>query len=166
MQQLKVWYHSLKPRERMVFIGGVVFVALVGIYLLALAPFYKSIDDAAERVARKEGDVAWMRSVLGEVQMLNAARPQNMMMSSDESLVLLIDRAARECGLSQALTGQTPNGDQGIRVRLESASFDSVVTCIGRLEQGHGVRIESAQFDRTNKPGLVNASLVFNRAPG
>lgn len=165
MQQIKTWFNALKPRERLIFVGGATLVVLVAIYLLALAPFYKSISAANQRVERKQGDLAWMRSVMGEVQMLNANQP-NMAVPSDESLVVLIDRAARECGLSEALTGQTPNGDQGIRVRLESAAFDSVVTCMGNLERGHGVRIETAQFDRTAKPGLVNASLVFNRAPG
>lgn len=165
MQQIKTWFDALKPRERLIFVGGAALVVLVAIYVLALAPFYKSISDANQRVERKQGDLAWMRSVIGEVQMLNANQP-NMAVATDESLVVLIDRAARECGLSEALTGQTPNGDQGIRVRLESAAFDSVVTCMGNLERGHGVRIETAQFDRTAKPGLVNASLVFNRAPG
>lgn len=165
MQQIKNWFNALKPRERLIFVGGAALVVLVAIYTLALAPFYKSISNAGQRVERKQGDLAWMRSVVGEVQMLGASQP-NVMVASDESLVVLIDRAARECGLSEALTGQTPNGDQGIRVRLESASFDSVVTCMGNLERGHGVRIETAQFDRTAKPGLVNASLVFNRAPG
>ena len=165
MQQIKTWFIALKPRERLIFVVGAALVVLVAIYTLALAPFYKSISDASQRVERKEGDLAWMRSVVGEVQMLSASQP-NVAVATDESLVVLIDRAARECGLSEALTGQTPNGDQGIRVRLESAAFDSVVTCMGNLERGHGVRIETAQFDRTAKPGLVNASLVFARAPG
>lgn len=165
MQQLNSWFRSLKPRERAILLGGSALVVLVAIYTLALVPFYKSLGAAEDRVARKQGDLAWMRSVAPEVQMLGASQPANFMVA-DESLVLLIDRAARECGLSQSLTGQTPNGDQGIRVRLESAAFDSVVTCMGNLERGHGVRIDNAQFDRTAKPGLVNASLVFNRVPG
>lgn len=165
MQQVKLWFNALAPRERLLFVGGGILVVLVGIYTLALAPFYKSIDAASQRVERKRGDLAWMRSVLGEVQMLAANRP-DVSMAGDESLVVLVDRSARECGLSEALTGQTPNGDQGIRVQLESAAFDSVVTCMGNLERGHGVRIESAQFNRTAKPGLVNASLVLNRVPG
>jgi general secretion pathway protein M len=79
---------------------------------------------------------------------------------------VLIDRTARECGLGTALTGQTPNGETGIRVRLESAAFDVLVKCLGQLQQVHAVTIESATFDRTAKPGLVNANLVLNRAAG
>jgi general secretion pathway protein M len=165
MQKLKDWYSSLQARERaMVAIGGVL-VLLVAIYLLALAPFYAAVNSRAERVARKEGDLAWMRSVGGEVMALNV-NSQTPVAPTNESLVVLIDRTARECGLGAALTGQTPNGDNGIRVRLEQAEFDKLVVCLGSLQQAHAVNIESANIDRTAKPGFVNASLVLTRPGG
>ena len=104
-----------------------------------------------------------MRSVAGEVQTLGANQPMDMG-PAGESLVVLIDRTARECGLGTSLTGQTPNGETGIRVRLEAAAFDVLVKCLGNLQRAHSVSIESATIDRTGQPGLVNASLVLNRA--
>lgn len=165
MQKLKDWLYSLKQRERMLVAGGAVLIVLVAIYTLALGPFYSAVSSRAERVAKKEGDVAWMRSVAGELQALNASSPAAAA-PTGESLVVLIDRAARECGLSSALTGQTPNGETGIRVRLESAEFDKLMVCLGTLQQAHAVDIESATIDRTAKPGLVNASLVLTRPGG
>ena len=105
-----------------------------------------------------------MRSVGGEVMALNVSG--QAVAPSNESLVVLIDRAARECGLGSALTGQTPSGDNGIRVRLEQAEFDKLVVCLGSLQQAHSVTIESANIDRTGKPGFVNASLVLTRLGG
>ena len=165
MQKIKLWFYALKPRERIITVVGGALVVLAAIYTLGLAPFYSSINAQAERVARKQGDLAWIRSVAGELQVLGANQPPPVE-ASNESLVVLIDRTARECGLGESLTGQTPNGDSGIRVRLEGAAFDVLVTCIGNLERVHAVHIETAQFDRTAKPGLINASLVFNRAAG
>jgi general secretion pathway protein M len=161
MQQLKDWFYSLKPRERIIVVGGGVLVLLVAIYLLGLAPFYKSLSARSERVVHKEADLAWMRSVAEELQVLGANQP--VAGPADESLVVLIDRSARECGLGSSLTGQTPNGETGIRVRLESAAFDVLITCLGNLQRTHSVSVESATFDRTAKPGVVNASLVLNR---
>jgi general secretion pathway protein M len=163
MQKLKDWFYSLKPRERIIIAAGGALVTLVALYILALAPFYTAVSARAERVAAKEGDLAWMRSVAGEMAALSASAPAPAT-PSGESLVVLIDRAARECGLASALTGQTPNGATGIRVRLESAEFDKLLVCLANLQQVHAVSIESATIDRTAKPGLVNASLVLNRA--
>jgi type II secretory pathway component PulM len=160
VQKLKDWFQALQPRERIMVSSGAVLVVLAVIFV-GLSPFYKSVRVLSERVERKQGDLAWIRSVTPELQALG----QNVTASpSDESLVVLIDRTARECGLGTSLTGQTPNGVNGIRVRLESAAFDVLVKCLGTLQQVHAVSIESASFDRTPKPGLVNANLVLNRA--
>lgn len=164
MQKLKDWFFSLQTRERVMVGAGAVLVALVLIYMFALAPLYSAVAARGERVARKEGDLAWMRNVAGEMMALSANAPATAAAPGNESLVVLIDRAARECGLSGALTGQTPTGDQGIRVRLESAEFDKLMVCLGNLQQVHAVGIESATIDRAARPGLVNASLVLQRA--
>lgn len=165
MQKLKDWFFSLQPRERMLVLIGGVAVLIVAIYVLALGPFYAAVNARAERVAKKEGDLAWMRSVGGEVMALNASSP-TAPAPSNESLVVLIDRSARECGLGSALTGQTPSGDNGIRVRLEQAEFDKLIVCLGGLQQAHSVTIRSANIDRTAKPGFVNASLELTRPGG
>jgi general secretion pathway protein M len=165
MQKLKDWFFSLQPRERALVAGGGGLLLLVAIYMLGLAPFYSAVAASAQRVEKKQGDLAWMRSVGGEVMALNASAP-SAVGPTGESLVVLIDRAARECGLGAALTGQTPSGENGIRVRLEDAEFDKVVVCLGSLQQAHSVSIESATIDRTAKPGFVNASLVLTRPGG
>lgn len=165
MQRLKNWFFGLQPRERWI-VGAGGALAVVIIVYMALTPFYRAVDARAERVAQKQADLAWMRSVAGDVIALSRDAGPITMAPSGESLVVVIDRAARECGLGSALTGQTPNGANGIRVRLERAEFDKLVLCLANLQQAHAVSIESATIDRTSEPGLVNASLVLNRAPG
>lgn len=162
MQKLKDRFNALQPRERIIVIGGAILVLVTALYVLGLAPLYTAVGEQAKRVEQKEGDLAWMRSVAGEVAMLSASAPSQPG-PSNESLVVLIDRAARECGLGASLTGQTPNGENGIRVRLESAEFDKIMLCLGTLQQVHAVDVESATIDRTGKPGLVNANLVLTR---
>jgi general secretion pathway protein M len=164
MQKLKDWFYGRQPRERLIIASGVVLLLLTIVFLFGLAPFYNAVGTRAERVAKKESDLAWMRSIAGEVISLGGSSP--MRAQTGESLVVIVDRAARECGLSSALTGQTPTGDSGIRVRLEQAEFDKIVVCLANLQQMYAVSIESGTFDRAGKPGLVNASLVLNRAGG
>src|SRR4030095_7009495 len=78
-----------------------------------------------------------------------------------ESLVVLVDRTAREGGLRGAPRAQSPNGEAGLRLRLEAAAFDTLVEWLGQLQQRHGVHIEGANFDATGNPGLVNASVTL-----
>jgi general secretion pathway protein M len=165
MQQLKNWFYALQPRERMVLGVGAI-VALGIVIFTALVPFYASVNARAQRVAQKEADLAYMRSVGGDVMALSRDAGPMAMVQTGESLVVVVDRAARDCGLGAALTGQTPNGADGIRVRLERAEFDKLVVCLTSLQQGHAIAIESATIDRTSEPGFVNANLVLQRAAG
>jgi general secretion pathway protein M len=166
MQKLNQWFAGLNPRERLIVLVGGVLVLLTAIYVLVLGPFYSATAARAERVERKRADLAWMRTVAPEVQALGATIPVSAG-PSDESLVVLVDRTAREAGLGTALTGQTPQGQSGIRVRMEGAAFDLIVTWLGNLQATQAISVESAQFDRTGTPGQVNASIVLNRsAPG
>ncbi|AMN46980.1 hypothetical protein ACG33_07695 [Steroidobacter denitrificans] len=163
LQQLKDRFHSLQAREQL-FIGvGVVLAVLLALYTLALAPFHDAVKSRSERVVRKEADLAWMRGIGPEMLALNAGAPAAEHAATD-SLVVLVDRTARECGLGTALTGQTPDGETGIRVRLEAAEFDTLVACLGDLQQRYAINVESATIDRSGNPGYVNASLVLTRA--
>jgi len=165
MSMLQARFQALNARERAFVAGGAALVVLALIYFLVLAPFYAAVDARARRVAEKESDLAWLQGSIAEVQALAASRPQ-LSAPSGESLVVLVDRTAREAGLGNSLTGQTPSGNSGIRVRLELASFDSVVQWLGGLQQQHGVEIETATIDRAGAAGVVNATITLVRAGG
>ncbi|MET0656904.1 MAG: type II secretion system protein M [Steroidobacteraceae bacterium] len=160
---LKQKFAALSTRERVIVIGGAVLVVIVAIYMLALSPFYRALDARAERLERKQVDLSWMHSVAPELQSSGGAMPAAAA-PTGESLVVLVDRTAREGNLASALTGQTPTGNGGIRVRFENANFDTLVLWMGSLVQRHGVYIDQATLDRGEKPGLVNASFVLTRA--
>jgi len=163
MNRLSLWLQSLQERERLlVYIAGGLSAVLL-VYLAIFAPFNKIISTRSARVERKQDDLAWLLSTAPTVRMLAASQPG---VASGESLVVLIDRTARQAGLASALTGQTPNGEHGMRVRLEAASFDALVGWLASLQQQYGVNVESAAIDRTDKTGTVNASLVLTRAAG
>ncbi len=156
---VQVWFKSLEQRERGLVATAATLLAIVLVYFAMLAPFNKAIDSRAARVERKQQDLAWMRGVSPMLRSL----AMSQLGGGGESLVVLIDRTSRQAGLASALTAQTPNGEHGMRVRLEGANFDSVIVWLSSLQQQFGVSVESASIDRTDKSGLVNASLVLTR---
>ncbi|HLN48257.1 MAG TPA: type II secretion system protein GspM, partial [Steroidobacteraceae bacterium] len=66
----------------------------------------------------------------------------------------------RETGLGNALRDTQPSGN-GVRVQLEAAPFDTLITWIASLDQRYGLAIESITIDRADKPGVVNANITF-----
>jgi len=153
------WLDNLSARERnLVYVaGGMLAVALL--YLVVVMPFQVSGKKTTARVQQKSADLAWMQASAPQAMAAAGAAQQ----SGGESLVVLVARTAREAGLGEALRDQSPDGDAGLRLRLEAASFDMLVTWLGSLQQQYGVTIESANIDAA-APGLVNATLSLKQA--
>ena len=159
---MKDWYLGLESRERlMVAVGGVV-VLLALVWGLLINPVYSASAAAERRIETKRETLVFLRSAAAELAGaadLPAARPD----LAGQSLVVIIDRSARQAGLGAALTNNQPIGEDGIRVRLESASFEAVARWLAAIDQGSGLSIESASFDRAPEPGRVNASLTLRQ---
>ena len=156
-EALLAWYQRLATREQRVVLIGAVLAAIL-VLLAILTPLHRTATALQKRIATKQADLAWMRSV---APALAAAGPLTAPAATQESLVVLVDRTARESGLAQALTGSQPSGDGGLRVQLEKAPFNALLTWIARLGEQSGVRVEAASIDAVAEPGLVNAGVVL-----
>jgi general secretion pathway protein M len=153
------WLDSLSARERnLVYVAGGL-LAIAAVYLVLVMPFQVSGKKMAARVEQKSADLAWMQASAPQA-MAAAGIAQS---AGGESLVVLVARTAREAGLGDALRDQSPDGNSGLRLRIEAASFDTLMTWLASLQQRYGVTIDSATIDAA-APGLVNATLSLKQA--
>ena len=154
------WLAALSARERNLVYAAAALLVVAVLYLVLVLPFQTSGKRMTARVEKKSADLAWIRQNASQAM---AAAGVAQARGGGESLVVLVDRTAREAGLSGSLRDQSPNGDSSLRLRLEAASFDTLRTWLASLQQQYGVSIESAQIDAA-APGLVNASLNLTQA--
>ena len=155
---LRAWYAGLQQREqRMVTIGGVAVAVLI-LVLGILMPLQSAVSGAVKRNETRRADLAWMQANAPELRALGGQLPPD----TGEAPVVLVDRVAREAGLGSALRGTQPNAT-GVRVQLEAAPFDTLVTWLATLDERYGLAIESITVDRAPVPGVVNASITFTQ---
>jgi general secretion pathway protein M len=154
--KLKAWYANLQERERrVVLIGSVALAALILVGGILL-PIESAVSSAEKRAASRRNDLAWMHVNAPELASGGAA----LVNDTGEAPVVVVDRVGREAGLGAALRGTQPSGT-GVRVQLEAAPFDTLVTWIATLEQRYGLSIDSITVDRAARPGVVNANITF-----
>jgi len=159
---VKDWFLGLESRERLFVAAGAVAIVVAVVWGLVLSPLYGASAAAASRIEAKRGTLTFIRGAAAELAgaaNLPDARPD----LAGQSLVVIVDRSARQAGLGAALTNNQPIGDDGIRVRLENASFEAVARWLGAVDASSGLAIESASFDRAPDPGRVNASLTLRQ---
>ncbi|MDB6083907.1 MAG: hypothetical protein JWN43_1788 [Gammaproteobacteria bacterium] len=156
MNRLKAWYSGLQPRERRVV--GIGAVALCALILLGgiLLPLESAVSTAVKTKETRRQDLAWIRMNAPEIQ----AGGGSAAADTGEAPVVLVDRIGREAGLGNALRGTQPSG-AGVRVQLEAAPFDTLITWLAALDERYGLAIESISVDRAPLTGLVNANITF-----
>jgi type II secretory pathway component PulM len=157
------WFENLAPRERLFVSVGAIAAVLMMFWALVLYPLGASTKQRAARIAGKQADLEWMLSAAAELKASGGVTAG--VGDPDQSLVVVIDRSARQLGLGQSLTRNQPVGEDGIRVRLESAPFDALARWLGQLQGSYGLALDSASIERGNVEGTVTASLIL-RQPG
>lgn len=165
MNQLRQWLDGLAPRERNLVYLAAAVLGIAIVYLAVVLPVTSSAKQRAVRIETKRNDLDWMRQVAPQVA---AAAAVGVGSAGNESLVVLVDRTAREAGIGAAVRDQSPAGQNGLQLRLEGASFDTLVAWLASLQQQYGVRVDAAMIGSANDPGLVNASLTLahGKPPG
>jgi general secretion pathway protein M len=149
-------FAALSARERRMVLVGAVAAVLIVVFGILL-PLDRSVAHAQQRLAKKHADLAWMQGVAPEIA---ASAPPPA--ASGESLLVIVDRSARESGLAKSLAGSEPGGPGILSVRLEKAPFDALVAWLARLAQQNGVSVDSATVEKAGAPGVVNAAIVLH----
>jgi general secretion pathway protein M len=157
MNKLRTWYAGLQQREQRVVAIGAIALGLIIVIGGILMPLQSAVSSAVKGTDTRREDLAWMRVNAPEVRTLGGDLPAD----TGEAPVVLVDRVGREAGLASALRGTQPNTTGGVRVQLEAAPFDTVITWLDTLDRRYGLAIESITVDRTPTPGMVNASISF-----
>jgi general secretion pathway protein M len=157
IERLVQYLQRLAPRERRILLAGAVAAGLL-IIVATVLPLQRSVAAVEQRVERKRDDLQWLRSMAPQLAGLQGSAPPPLR----ESLVVVVDRSARESGLAKSLVGSQPSGDGGLNVRLDQTPFDTLIVWLSQLRERYGVRVDSATIDAGKGSGNVTATLVLH----
>ncbi|MEW8508545.1 MAG: type II secretion system protein GspM [Candidatus Thiodiazotropha sp.] len=162
---MKEWWQSKTPQEHMAMIVGAVAVLLLLVYLLMWRPFSQALEKKALLVESQKITLSWMQDNLDLVTSLRSEQSSRGA-SSNEALLTLVDRTAKQIQLRQQIQRIKPQGDNAVQLWIEEAAFDRIMRWLGQLTRSHAIVIDSLTVDRQEKQGLVNARLVLQREGG
>ena len=155
------WWTQLAPRERILVAVCGVFVAGALIWTMGIQPLYKGSAKLADQVVEKESQLANLQELASQISP-GGDSTTSATASTNESIVVVIDKTTRSRSLAAYLKRNQPEGTNGVRLRFEGAPFDALVQWIGELNKGYGMSMVSASFDEAGA-GRVNCSIVLNR---
>ncbi len=163
---MKSWWLEKTPREQMALVIATAALLLFLIYLLAWQPFVEAVEQKRQQARSQQITLDWMEQNLGEIQRLRNLRRATGATQSNEALLTLVDRTAKQSQLRQQIQRIKPQGDDSVQLWVEQAAFDTLLKWLAELSVQHGIQIESINIDRQDLPGIVNARLVLQREGG
>jgi len=154
---LTVWYEKQASRDQRILRYGAMIAGLM-LLALILIPLQNNLGRTRSQLQQQRADLEWMSK---QAPTLVAAGPGTPVAANAgrESLAVLIDRSARESGLTKAYTGTQATGGGAMRVQFTNADFNLLLGLLHRLSTQQGLRIEDASFTSSGSPGLVNVSV-------
>lgn len=156
---LQHWLNQREPREQVAIRVLAVALALTFLVLLVWQPLIASHADAKAQFARNSQLYAWIEDNSQAVRGAAQRTPKTRADSGD--WIAQLSRSASAAGLE--LRGFSPEGDQAVRIQLESQPFAELVNWLQQLEAEQDIRVTQAEFSATNASGLVNLRATLKR---
>ena len=162
---MKRWWLTKTPREQLALTLAAAALLLFLIYLLAWQPFSQAIEQKRLLVKSQLATLNWMQDNLPEIQRLRGINSSKRQ-ATNEALLTLVDRTAKQRQLRQQIQRIKPQGDKTVQLWIEQVAFDTLLMWLGELTDRHGIQIDTLNIDRQELPGVVNARLVLQRGGG
>jgi len=144
----------------MVSIAAVV-VALALVYAVAWGPLASSVARLQQSVEEQQALKQWMQQAAAEVNQLRGAAGAS---DDHRSLLAVVDQTSKQSQLGPAVKRIEPDGQELVRVSLEQASFDDMMSWLGSLQRSFGVSVADVSIDRQAASGRVNARITLKRS--
>jgi general secretion pathway protein M len=158
------WWRQLAERERRLLAITaavvVVFVCWLGIW----RPLDRMHQDTSTQLERQRAEIQWMRAAAQEVARLKSGKPLNVRDRGNQSLLALAEQTARQAGLGSAFRRGEPAATDQVRIWLEGADFDALISWLDKLESERGVSVLDSDLERTAIAGQVSARLLLTES--
>ena len=159
MNNVRTYLDGLNPRERRMLIGGSIIFVIFLAYQLIWAPIANSVTSMQDKVNKQQQDLLWMQQAADEVKQLrggNSSRP-----ARSGSLLGSIEKTARDSKLGDSIRKVQPEGQSGVRMWLDGAAFDDVLTWLDGLQYTQGIMVSDISIERLSEQGRVNVRLLL-----
>jgi general secretion pathway protein M len=162
---MKAWFMQLATRERRIVLSGLALLIIILIYLLAWEPFVNHRQQLRQTVKEQQALVEWMQQASAEAEQLRAVNGDAAGRLPDgQSLLAVVDQAAKNSGLGAAMKRVEPEGQDTARVWFEQARFDELMTWLDGMQRNFGVGVVSIVLERQEQSGLINARVTLQGA--
>jgi len=161
---MKEKWQQLSVREKRLVIITAVVVLITLVYFMVWEPLQDGIQTSRVRIKAQNATLLEMRDQAVEAKQLIAAQRQAGTNVGGSSLLVIIERTAQQKNIKSRLQKVQPEGQDGVRVWVENASFDSLIDWLALLENRNTIYVSEIIIERQKEPGRINSRILLRVA--
>ena len=159
---MKAWFLTLTQRERNMVQAAGAIVIIFTLYFVILEPISSSYEKNKKNVNTALETIEWMKTAAQEIKQLSGGKELASRPQGKQFLLSTIDRSARKSGLASVMKRVQPEGESGVRVWFENASFDELIKWLATIESEYGLIVNEINVEQAESTGLVNVRVFLD----
>ena len=158
---LRKQYEMLSPRDRLALKVMAVALALVVLIFGMMKPAYEFKKNAEAEYLANQKLLALVNENKRALSALvsKSGSPSARTLNSQQLVSSVTNLAKKQ---KVALKRFEPSGEDKLKVWVDDASFDQVITWLARLKSSLGVKVEQISIDKDDDPGKVSARMTLS----
>ena len=157
IESLKLRWQSLPSRDQMALKLMLLILVPAILYAGVIVPIQNHSQEAESLLTKRLELNQWLQRFGPEAKA--KARSSGKTTSGNTNLSSTVNRVARSSGITIQRFENDRKG--GLRVWLESVSFDQFAGMLISLEQKHGITAEQLTIEKEKTPGTVSVRGVL-----
>lgn len=153
------WYESQTPRDQLIVKCVALFVVLVILYLSTWAPAKSYMDDGVRALESRKDLLALVQENRTTLKRMAQSSASSAPTLDSQQLVSSVTNLAKRSGLS--LKRFEPSGENQVKVWVDEASFDKLVSWLGALKKSLNVSVDQISLEVEDEPGRISARLTL-----
>lgn len=148
------WYSGLASRDQLLVKALSILIVIALLFVWVFQPSFVAKDKANQRF---ESEISFHNKLKENAFLFTSGKAVSGS-TSGGSILSIVNNSAK--AKSIVLKRFEPEGQNGLRVWLDRANFNSVIDWLEILESQKGISIDQISIDKVS-PGLVNLRAVL-----
>lgn len=164
LDEIKFHFQALSARDQKLAIATAVLLLCTLFYVGVWEPLHQDLERQQQRKQSQQEIYLWMQDAANQVKTLRASSGgKSKIVKRSSPVSILTEQSARTANMKKYISKIESSGKNTTQVKLDDASFDQMLLWINTLKTRYGILIASAHIERSEKSGLVDARITFNR---
>lgn len=158
MNAFKEWWEQNSSRDQLALLGLAICVVLFILYMGILKPMQ---EKRVSQLRNNQSALTSLKNVREMATLWTNRGAQSGGSANRGSIVEVVDTSLRAHNLR--LSGMQPSGLNDVRLRIDQARFDSLLTWLHEMEVSHGLQIKDLSVATAGEPGIVSVNMRLHR---